>query len=135
MSYYNPKKVRELVGFNGGKEQGERKEFFYNFYGYQKDILSKLKTLKQLEKIVVLGKVVKWTDGEKVGIRVKYVYTNDEYENSVTTQTEETKSDVTYKSKEKSFFDIILEKIVIIVIIIIVMGVFVYIKNRNKKED
>jgi hypothetical protein len=135
MSYYNPKKVRELVGFNGGKEQGERKEFFYNFYGYQKDILSKLKTLKQLEKIVVLGKVVKWTDGEKVGIRVKYVYTNDEYENSVTTQTEETTTDVTYKPKEKSFFDIFLEKIVMIVILIIVMGIFLYVKNRNKKED
>jgi hypothetical protein len=135
-SYYDPKKVRELVGFFiiNKKENGGT-DFFFNLYGYQKDILNEIKSFKEDDDIVVLGKVVKWTNGEDVGIRVKYVYTLDEYNNSVTTQTEETTTDVTYKPKEKSFFDIILEKIVIIVIIIIVMGVFVYIKNRNKKED
>jgi hypothetical protein len=138
MSYYDPKKVRELVGFSITKLKSENSssfESFENLYGYQKDILDNIKKYKEGDDIVVLGKVVKWTNGEHVGIRVKYVYTLDEYNNSVTTQTEETTTDVTYKPKEKSFFDIILEKIVIIVIIIIVMGVFVYIKNRNKKED
>lgn len=137
MSYYNPEKVKELVGFRIKlyKDGSSDWKGYYQSYGYQKDILDNIKKYKDDDDIVVLGKVVKWTNGEDVGIRVKYVYTLDEYNNSVTTQTEETKSDVTYKSKEKSFFDIILEKIVIIVIIIIVMGVFVYIKNRNKKED
>ena len=139
-SYYDPKKVRELVGFHiekekesGGLLSSSKYDFFFNTYGYQKDILNKLKSFKKGDDIVLLGKVVKWSNGEDVGIRVKYLYTSDEYNNSVNIQTEETKTDVTYQSKEKSFFDTFLEKIIMIVIIIIAMGIVVYIKKRNKK--
>ena len=133
MSYYDPKKVRELVGFFIFSEKEGNLEYLPNLYGYQKDILDKLKSFKKDDEIVVLGKVVEWTNGEDVGIRVKYVYTLDEYNNSVNTQIEETKTDITNESEEESFFDIFLEKIGMIVIIIIVMGIIVFIKNRNKK--
>jgi hypothetical protein len=126
MSYYDPKKVRELVGFH---IEYEEYSTFYNSYGYQKDILDKLRSLKVDDEIFVLGKVVEWTMGEQVGIRVKYVYTLDEYNNSIG----ETKTDVTSESEEESFFDTFLEKIGMIVIIIIAMGIYVFIKNRNKK--
>jgi hypothetical protein len=133
MSYYDPKKVRELVGFVIDEEGA--KSYFTKCYGYQKDILNNLKTFVEDEDIVILGKVVKWDDGEKVGVRVKYVYKLEDYNNLVETQPEESPTTTSYQPQEKSFFDIFLEKIVMIVIIIIVMGIFLYLKNRNKKED
>lgn len=128
MSYYDPKKVRELVGFTIDEEQSDI--YFYKSYGYQKDILDNLKNFKEDDNIVVLGKVVQWNDGEKVGIRVKYVYNLDLYNSSVNN---ENNSNITSGvTKEKSLTDILFEKGIMIAIIFILILIVSYFIKRKK---
>jgi hypothetical protein len=71
-TYFNSKKARELVGFIVGGI-GPSTDLFFNSYGYQKDILVDLKSLKTDDQIMMVGEVVPWTDGDKVGFKVSKV--------------------------------------------------------------
>jgi hypothetical protein len=111
-TYYDSKKIKELVGFTVCQGELRRDilwcdEFLYNIYGYQKDILDQLKRFKKESQIVILGKVVKYPNGEEYGIRVKYAYTleefNDESQNEVSSQSN---SDEVNGSTRKSSFNI-----------------------------
>lgn len=82
-TYYDDKKIKDYVGFTiWSRDENKNFSMLHRTYGLQKEILDKLRSLKKDDQIVILGKVVKFDNGEDYGVRVKYVYTSDEFGNS-----------------------------------------------------
>jgi hypothetical protein len=145
-TYYNSKKIKELVGIRLCEGQYTRNilfctEIFYRLYGYQKDILEKLRQLPKDAPILVFGKVVKYDNGEDYGIRMKYIYTVDEYNTALgvvantpvdnvqsdSTTTEQTTTSSTAK-KDKNWSGIL-------VLSLIIYSLFGWWRKKKKNDN
>ena len=130
---YDSKKAEEFVGFSFKKYVTKSfldNDYFYLNYGLQSEILSALKKLNENDRVVIFGKIVRsGQSGNNYFIKVKHIYTLDEYNDASTTK-------FTYY---ESFIDKVLDTNILLFTFVIIGTILFLIvaevvKNLNKES-